>query len=428
MLSIEALLVQLEESDKALTAAIPRDRIMQAQTGIFFNLGIRTPQLMKAGLEEYNQQMSQFRNQMTSLVSEFLKGKVTDEQARELWRQYTSDYYQRLFLAGAKAAGNPYYAEQGVTAKDSLFLTKARAYEERFFNRFLRDMKDPSFEPTMDFLDRAAAYAESGKAQFYNGLLAGAGDAVEIHWVMDNLAEHCGQCPILASRVWTWQTLPTTPGAGDTDCLFNCRCHLELQPAKDRDVQHFPMPGATTALPVETPGRWATVIGPPTPEAPNGVEIGGEMAAAIEDLYQQLYKARQMTMLTSGEERERWIALRQDINKAIIDHARGYRALPTVSVTQLEQVVNWARELGATRVISDLSTLRDGMEVVYMHANYWTKGVIERQGNVVVVKTPAGQKWPVNERTDILLSLEGVPVTESLEEGGPDTKGKRHRF
>ena len=54
---------------------------------------------------------------------------------------------------------------------------------------------------------------------------ASSGDS-EFDWDLGN-AEHCDTCPeIAAMSPYTWDTLWTTPGAGDCECLGNCKCSL----------------------------------------------------------------------------------------------------------------------------------------------------------------------------------------------------------
>lgn len=49
----------------------------------------------------------------------------------------------------------------------------------------------------------------------------------EFDWVLGGVEDHCADCPELANlSPWYKVTLYTTPGAGDTPCLFNCKCWL----------------------------------------------------------------------------------------------------------------------------------------------------------------------------------------------------------
>lgn len=49
----------------------------------------------------------------------------------------------------------------------------------------------------------------------------------DVWWVLGAVENHCLDCPYNASvSPWTKDTLYTTPGGGDTLCLFECDCHL----------------------------------------------------------------------------------------------------------------------------------------------------------------------------------------------------------
>ena len=52
----------------------------------------------------------------------------------------------------------------------------------------------------------------------------------EITWVLGGAEKHCSDCPRLASISHYFKDdLFTTPGACDTPCLGNCKCHLEFE-------------------------------------------------------------------------------------------------------------------------------------------------------------------------------------------------------
>ena len=49
-----------------------------------------------------------------------------------------------------------------------------------------------------------------------------------IYWTL-HPAEHCVNClELAAGSPYTKETLPTFPKRGDTQCLTNCKCTLEL--------------------------------------------------------------------------------------------------------------------------------------------------------------------------------------------------------
>lgn len=51
-----------------------------------------------------------------------------------------------------------------------------------------------------------------------------------IYWDMLEGEDHCENCPELqASSPYTPLSIPTFPGAGDTQCMFNCKCSLHTE-------------------------------------------------------------------------------------------------------------------------------------------------------------------------------------------------------
>jgi hypothetical protein len=58
---------------------------------------------------------------------------------------------------------------------------------------------------------------------------AQAAGRTEVRW-MEADVEHCPDCNVLAELGWMHiEELPTTPGAGATQCMSNCQCHLEFR-------------------------------------------------------------------------------------------------------------------------------------------------------------------------------------------------------
>lgn len=60
----------------------------------------------------------------------------------------------------------------------------------------------------------------------------------EFNWVLGAVEDHCEDCPYNAEvSPWFKETLYTTPGSGDTPCLFNCKCWLEEAESGDTSVK-----------------------------------------------------------------------------------------------------------------------------------------------------------------------------------------------
>jgi len=405
----EELLARIEESDKAISGAAARDKIMWSQTGIFMDMGMANKKVMQQGLALYQQTMSNMRVDVMNLVTRFQGGTMDMGEAISAFKNISGRHYQTLFKAGAMAMGNPYYADPaiGLTKKDLAFISSARRFEGKFFKKFLLDMSNPNFRPVHSFAQRAGYYADSGKAQFYNGMVNGAGENVVIHWVLGTVEEHCGDCPVLATKTYTWQTLPTTPGAGDTECLFNCACHLEIEKRESgKGMQGGgggapKAPGSSSPAATEAPGRWSKVT-------VGGVDMEGMLAREFDDMFAQMNKARQMVHLETGEERKLWIAARRDINDAIIRRAQqgGYRATPTVSVIDLLKVVDGAVSKGMTQLLT-VDTVVHNQQIAFIRGDVLMLGKIVIKNNMVFIDTSDGNQFRYAGKSDILL---GVPA------------------
>lgn len=59
------------------------------------------------------------------------------------------------------------------------------------------------------------------------GFVHGSPPGSQYDWELMALEDHCEDCPVIAAGgPYTKETLYTTPGAGDTPCLGNCKCRL----------------------------------------------------------------------------------------------------------------------------------------------------------------------------------------------------------
>ena len=408
---------RLEEGDKALSGAVARDPIVAGQTSTLANLQLGKDQaLIQRGFSLYNNAMANFKVEMVDLISRFQGGSIDKASARAEWKAITAQHYKQLFKAGAMAAGNPFYDELGITKHDAAFMAKARRLEQQFFDGFLDDINNPNHSPTHPYLQRAAYYADTGKSQFYNGMINGFGEDVEIHWVLGMPREaHCEVCPIYAMKVWTWQTIPTVPRAGDTPCLFNCYCDLEFLPRTTATPgMNLRVPGSTSDAAMDSPQRWASAFD----EA--GQEVFGTTLNQVETLYKQMYKVRQQIHLESNPlARTELIALRKNLNRQLIDYveARGVRATPAISVSTLLDYADQAAALGGQLFTGAFDGLATGTEVTLLRGNFFTRGVLKRTALGLIVNNGKAA-YTLNQSTDILFILRSPSVAESIEEYG----------
>lgn len=403
-----AIIPQLEEADKAYTQAFAEKSIRTSQTNLLFQLGLRDKDLMQYGWQKYGQLTADFKDELTGLIADFEKGKISTEDCMKVWKEKTGDYYQNIFQAGAAASGNPFYEKLGLTKKDQAFMSSARRAESKYWSNFLTDIKDPDHNQRFDYQERAGFYGESGKAQFWNGCVAGAGDEVEIHWVLGvPMTEHCEVCPEMAMGVYTWETLPFVPRDGSTPCLWRCYCNLEILP-RIKIGTLSDMPGSATADSLSATGRFAELYDE------EGVAVVGEAQQTVEDYYGQMYKARQMMEITEGDELANWVARRIGINQELIDflEARKYRGVPTVSVSDLVSTVRAAAEMPETALLAG-EAAEVGQEVLFIRANFSSFGKLTMGRNQLSFINGKNIRLPVNEETDVLFEMTDTRVTAS---------------
>jgi len=414
----------LQEIDKAFLMSSDgqpdtNDIMRAGQSSIFMELGLENKDLMRQGFKEYNKVLSRQQTGMEAIAREYERGIINTQDAMKRFNALTKDSYLKQFRAGTKAVGNPFYQDMGLTRKDISFISKARRAEAGFFRRFLHDIKDPGHGAPKgtpgarpkrhSYQKRAGYYAKSGKAQFFNGMVAGAGDKLIVLWVLGvPQTEHCDRCPVLASRKYTWRTLPTTPRAGDTPCLFNCYCHLEFRPPKGKkSFGGDPDTGGIKFLDMSQQGV------DPIAKTPGGItrkdgKRWNEDSDIIEEhnrIRSGMNKSRQMIEISKGAELKKWLKMRREFNdelQMLQDHFDDLRFLPTHSVADLVKTIQSASRKGG--FVAPMSSLGIGDEVMAVRGVTSSSGlIVEVAGKGYAVKTASGEYMFLNEAQDIYL-------------------------
>lgn len=414
---LEQYIDVLEEADKAFVGDVKRDFVAQAQADIFFQLGIRDKDLMRWGLNRVGIIKGQYHTSCLDIIGKFQTGKYSFDKAFNLWRDATKTSMEGMYRAGAASVGNPFYKELKLPGRDKRLLTRYLHREGKFWKKFMWDVKDPkhtAFIPRdaagkrlpgyrfkmFDYPKRAGMYPQSLEAMRYNGMLMGAGENIELRWVLGvPQTESCGDCMGLSKRVWTPRTLPTVPRGGDTACLWRCYCHLEPRQRVMRTT--FDIAGSATEGAIRAAGRYSQVFDTA------GNEIGGALQREIEAYSAQMNRARQMMSITAGADKTFWIAERKRFNRLIIDRCRAgqYRAIPTVSVSALTKTIRAAQLKGGT-LVDDFMTLVVGDEVWFVRSDYSSFGVIGTRNGVRVFKSPTGVVLNLDVEADIIFATQ----------------------
>jgi hypothetical protein len=130
-------------------------------------------------------------------------------------------------------------------------------------------------------------------------------------------------------------------------------------------------------------------------------------------------------MITAAEDpalRQQWIGVRREINAAIIKAAGNYRAVPTVSVGRLTDIVRAAVQRGG--VVAGIADLSIGNEVLFIRGNYSAMGIVQMVRNQLTFVAPSGIKLPIDSDTDVLFRFPaggfyGEQLAEGVQEKQP---------
>jgi len=301
-------------------------------------------------------------SRLQSLVKDAWDLRISIPQFRTKARSVLRKAYQDAFYLGGQAAGNPFFKDKALTSLERSMLGRAFKAESRFLDRLIDDLrvKKQSLEV---FKRRMKGYASSVETQFWNGFITGSPDDALFYWSLGIPAKG-GNCPdcveLNALSPFRKRDLPTTPRAGDTRCLFNCTCTLQLVKEASR-----PTPGGARFEPY-----W-TVVSPKVPAIPFGRSahlqslsrsgIPESIEREINDLFELMNVFRMKMAVTKGEARKVWMAARRDINELIIQKLKTYNLRATPAFSTKELVVR-ARSLMARgmRLVDDAVAVGEG--------------------------------------------------------------------
>lgn len=115
------------------------------------------------------------------------------------------------------------------SVEDKRWVDSAWTHEMRFFNRFLGQVLDGELN-NVQINQRVGMYMDTVRGIYDAGRVNGTHPDSLIYWIYAPEAHHCRSCLYLRDHSpYTKNTLPTTPCAGATECLSNCKCHLRIQ-------------------------------------------------------------------------------------------------------------------------------------------------------------------------------------------------------
>jgi len=142
-------------------------------------------------------------------------------------------YIKRIEARGEVVPASAYTRPFALTVEDRHRIDEELEDEYQYLTGFIEEAKrrrteDIPFGPYMRWRGKLYSQALRGLEQY--GEISELSPYDTIHWVINPEAESCPDCiRIAAGGPYTKDTLPTVPRRGDTRCLSNCQCRLEVE-------------------------------------------------------------------------------------------------------------------------------------------------------------------------------------------------------
>lgn len=172
---------------------------------------------------------SETEAKLRALVTSLVAGTLTPAEFGTAFLTILEDAHAQAGYLGRQLAG----VDDPFGDDDTAFGQVQAAAEDAFLQSFVADLEAGRYRNGDGELSEKAIAARA--AMYAYALLGSANEAwvmslppttTLIYWHLGD-SEHCPDCPDLETgSPYTPETLPTYPGAGDTECGGRCRCWL----------------------------------------------------------------------------------------------------------------------------------------------------------------------------------------------------------
>lgn len=163
----------------------------------------------------------------------------TDAFLAQGFKRTLRTLYYRGYRLGMRASAHA----EGVQAsgmlqpRDRAWIESALRHEFRFLNKMVTAITTDTWK--MPIPQRIGMYVDAANAVFHAGK-ANASPSDVAFWWETRSKEPCASCQLLKKySPYTRKTLPTTPCAGATICLTNCKCGLRTEKITAADARRI---------------------------------------------------------------------------------------------------------------------------------------------------------------------------------------------
>lgn len=168
-----------------------------------------------------------YRRSLQSLADRVNSGRITEREALQKSRDLIEQAFEQAYLLGVRASGLTSVNNRGdLRSRDKQYIERAADDEFGFWSKFIQE------GGMMPMDSRVNMYARGLDSVYSTARVNGLPTNTILIWSGNNDGRTCESCQFLfENSPYTPNNLPTTPRAGDTLCLSNCRDYLEAVPA-----------------------------------------------------------------------------------------------------------------------------------------------------------------------------------------------------
>jgi hypothetical protein len=186
-------------------------------------------------------QMEGIRGMYFSALEGVLISEASEKQVREVIKEYFSKAYaQGVLNSGISTRKTVDQVISKFTDSDKEHVKTAVDEEMGYLRKFMGRVMEG--EVDLDMIQkRVKMYVKSLDGIYGSGRVAGLDENTYIHWKPGPESVEKERCPsckyLMKESPYTKNNLPTTPRAGMTRCLFNCKDVLVAEQVAEGEVQ-----------------------------------------------------------------------------------------------------------------------------------------------------------------------------------------------
>jgi hypothetical protein len=234
------------KAGKGLHTLSVRDTIRQAviDAGVDLNSGKYRAQRSRdtrSMQRKFDDLVKDVAFQISYTTQAYLRGRAPGSRSRviskkewlahvrgNLKRGYYAAFEMGLYSSGVRKFGVV------MSKDDRAYVEGAIRHELEYFDRLLGQIEAGTYKGRLS--DRLAAYSDAMKHIYYAGRIMGTPSGHVVDWVSPLDRNTCKGCAFLSRHSpYVKDKLPTTPRAGDTACLDQCRCRLVVRRASPEE-------------------------------------------------------------------------------------------------------------------------------------------------------------------------------------------------